>query len=150
MGLYGILNIVYFAFFGIIFIPVGVGVLRLSKLSESGRWAWLFLVLLMLNESTSIILQYSRIRNHFMLQSDSLIVLWAGAGFFSTLFTRKAHSAPSLHRTGSRPDYGFAGRRGGDGRWSESNQYPYLCVIAFICAGFFFFWVNKNIQFSGI
>lgn len=89
MGLYGILNIVYFAFFGIIFIPVGVGVLRLSKLSESGRWAWLFLVLLMLNESTSIILQYSRIRNHFMLQSDSLIVLWAGAGFFSTLFTRE-------------------------------------------------------------
>lgn len=95
MTLYGILNIVYFAFFGIIFVPVGVGLVRLARLSNPGRRAWLFLVLLMLNESTSIILQYCRIRNHFMLQSDSLIVLWAGSGFFLALF---AGEKPALLR----------------------------------------------------
>jgi hypothetical protein len=89
MTLYGILNIVYFAFFGLILVPVGVGLLRVSRFSRAGRWVWGFLLLYMLNEVVATVLMYSRIRNHFMMQSDTLILLWASAGYFTGLLSEK-------------------------------------------------------------
>ena len=84
MKIYDILQIVYFAFFSLIFFPIGTAIYRWKNLSKTDKYVFYFLLGLLINEIIYTILQYMVIRNHFMNYSKTFL-----STFFFFLFFHK-------------------------------------------------------------
>jgi hypothetical protein len=73
MNVYDILQIVYFVFFSMIFLPIGIAVYRIKVFSKSDRFVFLFLLSNLVIEIIATILQYMIIRNSFLSYPKTLL-----------------------------------------------------------------------------